>query len=69
MAAAGGDETSNRENRAKPTASGGLPPGWRAFIRFCQQLRYGEIERLRIQDGVPVIAETVQKKIKFPPES
>jgi hypothetical protein len=42
-----------------------LPEGWQTFIRFCQQLRFGEIERLRIQDGVPVLAETVQKKVKF----
>jgi hypothetical protein len=35
------------------------------FISFCQQLGFGEIEKLRIQDGIPVIAETVHKKVKF----
>lgn len=38
---------------------------WREFIRFCTDLKYGEIERLSIQDGVPVLAEITKKKIKF----
>jgi hypothetical protein len=42
-----------------------LPPAWREFIRFCRDLRHGEIEKLNIQDGVPVLAETITKKIKF----
>jgi hypothetical protein len=42
-----------------------LHPAWRAFLHFCRELQHGEIERLRIQDGVPVIAEVVKKKVKF----
>lgn len=42
-----------------------LPPAWREFIRFCTDLRHGEIERLSIQDGLPVIAEITKKKVKF----
>jgi hypothetical protein len=42
-----------------------LPPAWREFIRFCTDLRHGEIERLSIQDGVPVLAEITRKKVKF----
>jgi len=42
-----------------------LPPAWREFIRYCRELRHGEIERLSIQDGLPVLAETTRKKIKF----
>lgn len=42
-----------------------LPPAWREFIRFCGDLRFGEIERLSIQDGVPVLAELTKKKVKF----
>jgi hypothetical protein len=42
-----------------------LPPAWREFIRYCRDLRHGEIERLSIQDGVPVLAEITRKKIKF----
>jgi hypothetical protein len=42
-----------------------LPPAWREFIRYCRDLRHGEIERLSIQDGLPVLAEITTKKIKF----
>jgi hypothetical protein len=40
-------------------------PAWRAFMRYCQDLSHGEIERLSIQDGLPVLAETTKKKVKF----
>jgi hypothetical protein len=43
-----------------------LPAAWREFIRFCSDLRHGEIERLSIQDGLPVLAEITKKKVKFP---
>jgi len=49
-------------------ASGGavaLHPAWRAFLRYCAEMRHGEIERLRIQDGLPVLAEVTVKKVKF----
>ena len=42
-----------------------LSSAWREFIRFCRDLKHGEIERLSIQDGVPVLAEITKKKIKF----
>jgi hypothetical protein len=42
-----------------------LPPAWREFIRFCRDLKHGEIERLSIQDGVPVLAEITKRKVKF----
>jgi|SwirhisoilCB3_FD_contig_111_587610_length_277_multi_2_in_0_out_0_1 hypothetical protein len=42
-----------------------LPPAWREFIRYCRELRHGEIERLCIQDGVPVLAEVTKQKIRF----
>ncbi len=42
-----------------------LPAAWREFIRFCRDLRHGEIERLSIQDGLPVLAETIKRKVKF----
>jgi len=28
-----------------------------AFIIFCHELRHGEIQVLKIQDGIPVLAE------------
>ena len=42
-----------------------LHPAWRAFFRFCSELQHGEIERLKVQDGLPVLAELVSKKVKF----
>jgi hypothetical protein len=55
---------------ARPTSAGKteaetLHPVWRAFIRYCTQMRHGEIERLCIQDGLPVLAESTTKKVKF----
>lgn len=29
-----------------------LHPAWLAFIEYCAQLVHGEIERLKIQDGL-----------------
>jgi hypothetical protein len=52
------------ERRPKGSV-GELPSAWREFIRFCSQLKHGEIERLCIQDGVPVLAEITKKKVKF----
>jgi len=48
-----------------PGAGAELSPAWREFIRFCSELRHGEIERLSIQDGLPVLAEITKKKVKF----
>jgi hypothetical protein len=48
-----------------PQGTGELPPAWRLFIRFCIDLGHGEIERLSIQDGLPVLAEVTKKKVKF----
>ncbi len=40
-------------------------PSWRAFFQMCADLQHGEIERLKIQDGLPVLAEVVTRKVKF----
>lgn len=40
-------------------------PAWRAFFCFCSELQHGEIERLKVQDGLPILAELVSKKVKF----
>ena len=32
-------------------------PSWIAFAKFCQELEHGEMENLKIQDGLPVMAE------------
>jgi len=49
----------------KPVASESPHPAWRAFMRYCADLQHGEIEILKIQDGLPVLAEVVRRKVKF----
>jgi hypothetical protein len=46
-------------------AASALHPAWLAFVRYCQQMGHGEIERLKIQDGIPVLVEVSRQKIKF----
>jgi hypothetical protein len=50
---------------SRRTREDALHPAWRAFIRLCDDIQHGEIECLKIQDGLPVLAEVVKKKIKF----
>ncbi|MEO8024963.1 MAG: hypothetical protein ABI823_00735 [Bryobacteraceae bacterium] len=45
-----------------------LPAAWRDFIRYCRELGHGEIDQLKIQDGVPVLAEITRKKVRFGPD-
>jgi len=54
----------NAENGPRP-GEPELAVAWREFIRFCTELRHGEIERLSIQDGLPVLAEITKRKVKF----
>jgi len=55
----------NEQEGPGPATSATLHPAWLEFIRFCSQLRHGEIDQLKIQDGLPLLAETVRQKIKF----
>jgi hypothetical protein len=52
-------------NDEDPNVCGSLHPAWLEFIRFCRQMRHGEIDQLKIQDGLPMLAETVRQKVKF----
>lgn len=40
-------------------------PIWYSFIKYCETLEYGEIDKLKIQDGLPVSADKALKKTKF----
>jgi hypothetical protein len=42
-----------------------IHPAWLAFVRYCRELQHGEIDCLKIQDGLPVLAEVTKKKVKF----
>jgi hypothetical protein len=58
----------NREKRvgdSRKYVSVKVHKNWCDFIHYCEKLRYGEIQSLRIQDGIPQIAEVVKKKINF----
>lgn len=40
-------------------------PLWLSLIRYCSELGHGEIEKLKIQDGLPMTAEITRKRVKF----
>ena len=42
-------------------------PAWLRLIRYCAEVGHGEIEKLKIQDGLPMTAEVTTRKIKFNP--
>ncbi len=42
-----------------------IRPAWYSFIKYCETLKYGEIDKLKMQDGLSVLAEEVKGKIKF----
>lgn len=42
-----------------------VPQSWREFIAFCKQIGHGEIDKLKIADGLPMLAEKVTEKVKF----
>ena len=42
-----------------------LHPAWINLIVHCREIGYGEIERLKIQDGVPVLIEKTIQRIKL----
>jgi len=38
---------------------------WAKIIELCREIGYGELERIKIQDGVPVMAEVARRRIKL----
>ncbi len=40
-------------------------PTWVRFIRYCAAIRFGELQNVKIQNGVPVSAEKATEKIRF----
>ena len=60
-----GMQTGNNRKRLEAPGENSLHPAWLAFIRYCRELGYGEISNLKVQDGIPVMAEETIKKVKF----
>ena len=56
-----GDEPEVRTSEHPPS----LHPAWKDFMSFCEELGFGEIENVKVQDGLPVLAEVTRKKVKF----
>jgi hypothetical protein len=54
-------------HRTSDSTSVCVHPAWLRLMRYCAELGHGEIEKLKIQDGLPMIAEVAVKKIKFDP--
>jgi hypothetical protein len=42
-----------------------LHPAWQELMKLCARLGYGEIERLKVHDGLPVLAEITRQKVKL----
>ena len=57
--------TQLRRNPGTVKGPGDLHPAWQALMDLCRNLGHGEIERLKIQDGLPVFAEKITEKIKL----
>lgn len=57
------DEAHSNHSRAVEQ----LHPAWKNLIVLCEKIGFGELERLKIQHGLPVAADTVLKKIRFGP--
>ena len=53
------------ENRS--SALRAVHPAWLRLMQYCADLGHGEIEKLKIQDGLPMVAEVTTRKIKFSP--
>ena len=48
-----------------PSRTETVHPSWLRLMRYCAELDHGEIEKLKIQDGLPMAAEVTTRKIKF----
>lgn len=54
-------------HRTSGSTSVCVHPAWLRLMRYCAELGHGEIEKLKIQDGLPMAAEVTTRKIKFSP--
>lgn len=58
-------EVKKSEEKFSSFRSVHLHANWCDFITLCEKLGFGEIGNLKIQDGLPMVAEVVKKKINF----
>jgi hypothetical protein len=50
-------------NQGRPPAS--LHPFWEALIRYCADMQFGELEKVRIQNGLPTAVEVIRTKVRL----
>jgi hypothetical protein len=60
------DPTMTRPSQSD-RASAPVHPAWLRLMHYCAELGHWEIEKLKIQDGLPMLAEVTTRKIKFSP--
>jgi len=62
---AGMDLNSSLPRRASEArTSADVHPAWLRLMRYCADLGHGDIEKLKIQDGLPMAAEVTTRKVK-----
>ena len=45
-----------------------LHPAWQVLIRYCEKLQFGELEKVSIQNGLPMMVEVVRTKMRLRPD-
>lgn len=65
MAAGMSLNTSLPRRATEVRTSAPVHPAWQRLMQYCAELGHGEIENLKIQNGLPVIADVVREKVKF----
>ena len=63
----GFDQIGMTARRPEGLSDSPSPNGWKVLIRYCAEIQHGEIEQLKIQDGLPVLAEVTTRKVKCSP--
>jgi hypothetical protein len=58
--------TANKVLDARVRETHGIHPAWIALIRHCREMGFGELEHVKIQDGIPVMIEKSIQRIKLP---
>jgi hypothetical protein len=58
-------EWKERGEYFEKTRSIPIHPAWLCFIDYCSSVKSGEIEMLKIQNGLPIMAEEVKKNVRF----
>ena len=58
-------EEGSRPQKHDHTLREALHPAWAELIAYCRELQFGELEKLKIQNGVPMMAELTTRKVRF----